>query len=99
MAQQIANSNLLLLITDAVCDCSIFPPVLLEAKEVKYILGLKAELYLVGGGCNPFLPVVTLLKNLLLTLPPSLIPFGNWPPWVSTHSGRLPMQHFANSSD
>uniref|UniRef100_A0A7M4FE15 Calcium voltage-gated channel auxiliary subunit alpha2delta 4 n=1 Tax=Crocodylus porosus TaxID=8502 RepID=A0A7M4FE15_CROPO len=39
VVQQIANSNLLLLITDAACDCSIFPPVLLEAKEVKYILG------------------------------------------------------------
>uniref|UniRef100_A0A8C4YGX6 Calcium voltage-gated channel auxiliary subunit alpha2delta 4 n=1 Tax=Gopherus evgoodei TaxID=1825980 RepID=A0A8C4YGX6_9SAUR len=38
VAQQIANSNLLLLVTDAACDCSIFPPVLLEAKEVKYIL-------------------------------------------------------------
>uniref|UniRef100_A0A674IYU2 Calcium voltage-gated channel auxiliary subunit alpha2delta 4 n=1 Tax=Terrapene triunguis TaxID=2587831 RepID=A0A674IYU2_9SAUR len=38
VAQQIANSNLLLLVTDATCDCSIFPPVLLEAKEVKYIL-------------------------------------------------------------
>uniref|UniRef100_A0A674J308 Calcium voltage-gated channel auxiliary subunit alpha2delta 4 n=1 Tax=Terrapene triunguis TaxID=2587831 RepID=A0A674J308_9SAUR len=33
VAQQIANSNLLLLVTDATCDCSIFPPVLLEAKE------------------------------------------------------------------
>uniref|UniRef100_A0A8C6J7J4 Uncharacterized protein n=1 Tax=Melopsittacus undulatus TaxID=13146 RepID=A0A8C6J7J4_MELUD len=29
VAQQIASSNLLLLVTDAVCDCSIFPPVLL----------------------------------------------------------------------
>uniref|UniRef100_A0A8C3IUG8 Calcium voltage-gated channel auxiliary subunit alpha2delta 4 n=1 Tax=Chrysemys picta bellii TaxID=8478 RepID=A0A8C3IUG8_CHRPI len=38
VAQQIVNSNLLLLVTDATCDCSIFPPVLLEAKEVKYIL-------------------------------------------------------------
>lgn len=38
VAQQIASSNLLLLVTDATCDCSIFPPVLLDAKEVKYIL-------------------------------------------------------------
>uniref|UniRef100_A0A8B9VX30 Calcium voltage-gated channel auxiliary subunit alpha2delta 4 n=1 Tax=Anas zonorhyncha TaxID=75864 RepID=A0A8B9VX30_9AVES len=38
VAQQIASSNLLLLVTDAACDCSIFPPVLLDAKEVKYIL-------------------------------------------------------------
>uniref|UniRef100_A0A663ESF7 Calcium voltage-gated channel auxiliary subunit alpha2delta 4 n=1 Tax=Aquila chrysaetos chrysaetos TaxID=223781 RepID=A0A663ESF7_AQUCH len=29
VAQQIASSNLLLLITDAACDCSVFPPVLL----------------------------------------------------------------------
>uniref|UniRef100_A0A8C2U872 Calcium voltage-gated channel auxiliary subunit alpha2delta 4 n=1 Tax=Coturnix japonica TaxID=93934 RepID=A0A8C2U872_COTJA len=28
VAQQIASSNLLLLVTDATCDCSIFPPVL-----------------------------------------------------------------------
>ena len=42
MAQQIASSNLLLLVTDATCDCSIFPPVLLDAKEVKYILLLRA---------------------------------------------------------
>uniref|UniRef100_A0A8D0GVE2 Calcium voltage-gated channel auxiliary subunit alpha2delta 4 n=1 Tax=Sphenodon punctatus TaxID=8508 RepID=A0A8D0GVE2_SPHPU len=38
VVQRIANSNLLLLVTDAVCDCSIFPPVLLQPKEVKYIL-------------------------------------------------------------
>uniref|UniRef100_A0A8B9D2Q1 Calcium voltage-gated channel auxiliary subunit alpha2delta 4 n=1 Tax=Anser cygnoides TaxID=8845 RepID=A0A8B9D2Q1_ANSCY len=38
VAQQIASSNLLLLVTDAACDCNIFPPVLLDAKEVKYIL-------------------------------------------------------------
>ncbi|OXB53137.1 hypothetical protein ASZ78_007226, partial [Callipepla squamata] len=42
VAQQIASSNLLLLVTDATCDCSIFPPVLLDAKEVKYILLLHA---------------------------------------------------------
>lgn len=38
VAQQIENSNLLLLVTEAYCDCSIFPPVLLEPTEVKYIL-------------------------------------------------------------
>ncbi|KAJ6659996.1 hypothetical protein lerEdw1_018194 [Lerista edwardsae] len=37
VVQQIMNSNLLLLVTDAVCDCKIFPPVLLQPKEVKYI--------------------------------------------------------------
>ncbi|GCB76444.1 hypothetical protein scyTo_0018343, partial [Scyliorhinus torazame] len=36
--QNIENSNLLLLVTEAYCDCSIFPPVTLEPKEVKYIL-------------------------------------------------------------
>ena len=36
--QQVPSSNLLLLVTDRTCDCSIFPPVLREAKEVKYIL-------------------------------------------------------------
>eukprot|EP00079_Xenopus_tropicalis_P022836 XP_012814812.1 PREDICTED: voltage-dependent calcium channel subunit alpha-2/delta-4-like [Xenopus tropicalis] len=36
--QQVMNSNLLLLVTDATCDCSTFPPVSLRAKEVKYIL-------------------------------------------------------------
>uniref|UniRef100_A0A2K6LKQ5 Calcium voltage-gated channel auxiliary subunit alpha2delta 4 n=1 Tax=Rhinopithecus bieti TaxID=61621 RepID=A0A2K6LKQ5_RHIBE len=38
VVQQIPNSNLLLLVTDPTCDCSIFPPVLQEATEVKYIL-------------------------------------------------------------
>ncbi|KAF6338975.1 calcium voltage-gated channel auxiliary subunit alpha2delta 4 [Rhinolophus ferrumequinum] len=36
--QQVPNSSLLLLVTDPTCDCSIFPPVLQEATEVKYIL-------------------------------------------------------------
>nr|XP_048700597.1 voltage-dependent calcium channel subunit alpha-2/delta-4 [Caretta caretta] len=43
VAQQIANSNLLLLVTDAACDCSIFPPVLLEVKEVKYNASVKCD--------------------------------------------------------
>ncbi|XP_009945117.1 PREDICTED: voltage-dependent calcium channel subunit alpha-2/delta-4-like, partial [Leptosomus discolor] len=43
VAQQIASSNLLLLVTDAVCDCSIFPPVLLDVKEVKYNASVKCE--------------------------------------------------------
>uniref|UniRef100_A0A8C9MP93 Calcium voltage-gated channel auxiliary subunit alpha2delta 4 n=1 Tax=Serinus canaria TaxID=9135 RepID=A0A8C9MP93_SERCA len=38
VAQQIISSNLLLLVTDTVCDCSVFPPVPMDAKEVKYIL-------------------------------------------------------------
>uniref|UniRef100_A0A2K6SEQ2 Calcium voltage-gated channel auxiliary subunit alpha2delta 4 n=1 Tax=Saimiri boliviensis boliviensis TaxID=39432 RepID=A0A2K6SEQ2_SAIBB len=34
VVQQIPNSNLLLLVTDPTCDCSIFPPVLQEATEM-----------------------------------------------------------------
>ncbi|RLW01851.1 hypothetical protein DV515_00007711 [Chloebia gouldiae] len=33
VAQQIVSSNLLLLVTDTVCDCSVFPPVPMDAKE------------------------------------------------------------------
>lgn len=49
---QIPNSNLLLLVTDRTCDCSIFLQVLQEATEVKYILlvsqGVRGE----GGGAG-----------------------------------------------
>uniref|UniRef100_A0A4W3K8X8 Calcium voltage-gated channel auxiliary subunit alpha2delta 4 n=1 Tax=Callorhinchus milii TaxID=7868 RepID=A0A4W3K8X8_CALMI len=38
VVQQIVNSNLLMLVSDANCDCSMFPPVTLEPTEVKYIL-------------------------------------------------------------
>ncbi|KAG8509109.1 Voltage-dependent calcium channel subunit alpha-2/delta-4, partial [Galemys pyrenaicus] len=38
--QQIPKSNLLLLVTDSICDCSVFPPVLQKATEVKYILAV-----------------------------------------------------------
>ncbi|KAM5171916.1 voltage-dependent calcium channel subunit alpha-2/delta-4 [Mantella aurantiaca] len=38
--QQVVNSNLLLLVSDSACDCSAFPKVLLQAKEVKYILSI-----------------------------------------------------------
>ncbi|XP_053574828.1 voltage-dependent calcium channel subunit alpha-2/delta-4 [Bombina bombina] len=41
--QQVPNSNLLLLISDSACDCSIFPPVSLQAKEVKYIASVKCD--------------------------------------------------------
>ncbi|KAM8972893.1 voltage-dependent calcium channel subunit alpha-2/delta-4 [Pelodytes ibericus] len=40
---QVLNSNLLLLVSDASCDCSIFPPVPLEAKEVKYNTSVKCD--------------------------------------------------------
>ncbi|XP_048355768.1 voltage-dependent calcium channel subunit alpha-2/delta-4 isoform X2 [Sphaerodactylus townsendi] len=43
VVQQIINSNLLLLVTDAACDCSIFPPVLLQPKEVKYNASVKCD--------------------------------------------------------
>lgn len=47
--QQIPNSNLLLLVTDPTCDCSIFPPVLQEATEVKYILPICQDVRGDGG--------------------------------------------------
>ncbi|KAG8138357.1 hypothetical protein E2320_004257 [Naja naja] len=34
------QNNLVLLVTDATCDCSIFPSFALQAKEVKYIFSL-----------------------------------------------------------
>ncbi|XP_053110983.1 voltage-dependent calcium channel subunit alpha-2/delta-4 isoform X4 [Hemicordylus capensis] len=43
VAQQITNSNLLLLVTDAICDCSVFAPVLLQPKEVKYNASVKCD--------------------------------------------------------
>nr|XP_033807321.1 voltage-dependent calcium channel subunit alpha-2/delta-4 isoform X3 [Geotrypetes seraphini] len=43
VVQHIANSNLLLLVTDSSCDCSLFPPILLEAKEVKYNASEKCQ--------------------------------------------------------
>ncbi|XP_013923942.1 PREDICTED: voltage-dependent calcium channel subunit alpha-2/delta-4-like, partial [Thamnophis sirtalis] len=43
LAQQIMNSNLLLLVTDATCDCSIFPSFALKAKEVKYNNSVKCD--------------------------------------------------------
>ncbi|KAG8535069.1 hypothetical protein GDO81_029523 [Engystomops pustulosus] len=36
--QHVLHSNLLLLVSDSLCDCSLFPQVSLQAKEVKYIL-------------------------------------------------------------
>ncbi|XP_006891437.1 PREDICTED: voltage-dependent calcium channel subunit alpha-2/delta-4 [Elephantulus edwardii] len=41
--QRIPNSNLLLLVTDSTCDCSIFPQVLQEATEVKYNTSVKCD--------------------------------------------------------
>ncbi|MBN3319013.1 CA2D4 protein, partial [Atractosteus spatula] len=38
VVQEISNSNLLMLISQADCDCSNYPPLTLEPKEVKYIL-------------------------------------------------------------
>ncbi|XP_027713143.1 voltage-dependent calcium channel subunit alpha-2/delta-4 [Vombatus ursinus] len=41
--QRIPNSNLLLVVTDSTCDCSMFPPVLQEATEVKYNASVKCD--------------------------------------------------------
>ncbi|XP_075711815.1 voltage-dependent calcium channel subunit alpha-2/delta-4 isoform X2 [Rhinoderma darwinii] len=41
--QHVARSNLLLLVSDSLCDCSVFPQVSLQAKEVKYIASVKCE--------------------------------------------------------
>lgn len=67
VAQQIASSNLLLLVTDATCDCSIFPPVLLDAKEVKYILLLCAFGLRAGEGGKPAPLAVPMEKSVECT--------------------------------
>ncbi|XP_077024316.1 voltage-dependent calcium channel subunit alpha-2/delta-4 [Tamandua tetradactyla] len=41
--QQIAGSNLLLVVTDSTCDCNFFPPVMQEAREVKYNASVKCD--------------------------------------------------------
>ncbi|XP_046315790.2 voltage-dependent calcium channel subunit alpha-2/delta-4 [Marmota monax] len=41
--QQIPKTNLLLLVTDPTCDCSVFPPVLQKATEVKYNASVKCN--------------------------------------------------------
>ncbi|XP_063303740.1 voltage-dependent calcium channel subunit alpha-2/delta-4 isoform X2 [Pelobates fuscus] len=43
VVHQVPYSNLLLLVSDSTCDCSIFPPVSLNAKEVKYIASVKCD--------------------------------------------------------
>ncbi|XP_058876915.1 voltage-dependent calcium channel subunit alpha-2/delta-4-like isoform X2 [Acipenser ruthenus] len=43
VVQQIANSNLLLLVTQADCDCSLYPPITLEPHEVKYNASVKCD--------------------------------------------------------
>uniref|UniRef100_A0A8C0UTY8 Calcium voltage-gated channel auxiliary subunit alpha2delta 4 n=1 Tax=Cyanistes caeruleus TaxID=156563 RepID=A0A8C0UTY8_CYACU len=67
VAQQIISSNLLLLVTDTVCDCSIFPPVPMDAKEVKYILLCTAGMQ---GSAGPVISEFARVKNaFLLPLP------------------------------
>ncbi|XP_058842409.1 voltage-dependent calcium channel subunit alpha-2/delta-4-like isoform X1 [Acipenser ruthenus] len=44
VVQQITNSNLLLLVTQADCDCSFYPLITLEPHEVKYILLFDMEI-------------------------------------------------------
>ncbi|CAI9544014.1 unnamed protein product [Staurois parvus] len=41
--QKVVNSNLLLLVSDSSCDCSVFSEVSLQAKEVKYNASVKCE--------------------------------------------------------
>ncbi|XP_064418033.1 voltage-dependent calcium channel subunit alpha-2/delta-4 [Latimeria chalumnae] len=41
--QEVPGSNLLLLVADANCDCSLFPPVTLEPQEVKYNASVKCN--------------------------------------------------------
>ncbi|XP_057347476.1 voltage-dependent calcium channel subunit alpha-2/delta-4 [Manis pentadactyla] len=41
--QQIPHSNLLLLVTDSTCDCSVFPQVLQEAIQIKYNASVKCD--------------------------------------------------------
>uniref|UniRef100_A0A8C5MT08 Voltage-dependent calcium channel alpha-2/delta subunit conserved region domain-containing protein n=1 Tax=Leptobrachium leishanense TaxID=445787 RepID=A0A8C5MT08_9ANUR len=43
VVHQVPHSNLLLLVSDSACDCSIFPPVPLQAKEVKYNASVKCD--------------------------------------------------------
>ncbi|KAM6216225.1 voltage-dependent calcium channel subunit alpha-2/delta-4 [Rhynchocyon petersi] len=43
VTQRIPNSNLLLLVTDSTCDCSIFPQVLQEATESAHNTSVKCE--------------------------------------------------------
>ncbi|KAJ7418023.1 hypothetical protein WISP_61512 [Willisornis vidua] len=63
VAQQIISSNLLLLVTDAVCDCSVFPPVPMDAKEVKYILPCTAGMH---NSTGPFISMFARVENMLL---------------------------------
>nr|XP_020644693.1 voltage-dependent calcium channel subunit alpha-2/delta-4-like [Pogona vitticeps] len=73
VVQQITRSNLLFLVTDTACDCSIFPPVLLLPKEVKYIL-------LLNKGFAGLYSTVTfqLLSNNRHRLPKGLVS-DDWP--------------------
>lgn len=63
VAQQIISSNLLLLVTDTVCDCSVFPPVPMDPKEVKYILPCTAGMQ---GSTGPVISLFAWAENALL---------------------------------
>ncbi|XP_069048199.1 voltage-dependent calcium channel subunit alpha-2/delta-4 isoform X3 [Lepisosteus oculatus] len=43
VVQEISNSNLLMLVSQADCDCSNYPPLTLEPKEVKYNASVKCD--------------------------------------------------------
>lgn len=70
--QQIPKSNLLLLVTDPTCDCSIFPPVLQESTEVRYILPILQGVWDGEGGLQVSLRAQILRAEA--SLPP--LPLG-----------------------
>ncbi|MBZ3887806.1 Voltage-dependent calcium channel subunit alpha-2/delta-4 [Sciurus carolinensis] len=73
--QQIPKSNLLLLVTDPTCDCSVFPPVLQEATEVKYILFILQD---VQDGEGENAQDCGGASDTTAWLPLFLLPLGAW---------------------
>lgn len=61
VVQQIPDSNLLMLVVQADCDCSRqYPPITMEPKEVKYILSHYVILDSAGMSSTPaFCPIKT----------------------------------------
>ncbi|XP_059881909.1 voltage-dependent calcium channel subunit alpha-2/delta-4 [Delphinus delphis] len=87
--QQIPSSNLLLLVTDPACDCSVFPPVLQEPMEVKYNATVKCDkmrsrkLRRRPDACHAFHPEENAqdcggTSDTSASLPLFLLPLGAW---------------------
>nr|XP_030690324.1 voltage-dependent calcium channel subunit alpha-2/delta-4 [Globicephala melas] len=87
--QQIPSSNLLLLVTDPACDCSVFPPVLQEPTEVKYNATVKCDkmrsrkLRRRPDACHAFHPEENAqdcggTSDTSASLPLFLLPLGAW---------------------